>query len=43
MLALLASLNRKLDLKVLIPDYPDYVGALGAALAAANRAKEPKK
>jgi benzoyl-CoA reductase subunit D len=38
-----ASLNRKLDLKVLIPDYPDYVGALGAALAAANRAKEPKK
>jgi benzoyl-CoA reductase subunit D len=38
-----ASLNRKLGLKVLIPDHPDYAGALGAALAAAQRAKETKK
>ena len=34
-----ASLNRKLDIQVLIPQYPDYVGALGAALTAAARAK----
>ncbi|HLN90004.1 MAG TPA: acyl-CoA dehydratase activase, partial [Candidatus Binatia bacterium] len=38
-----ASLNRKLGLNVLIPEYPDYAGALGAALAAAQRAKETKK
>ena len=38
-----ASLNRKLGLKVLIPDYPEYMGALGAALIASNRAKEPQK
>ncbi len=34
-----ASLNRKLGLNVVIPEFPDYVGALGAALTAANRAK----
>jgi benzoyl-CoA reductase subunit D len=34
-----ASLNRKLGLMVQIPVYPDYVGALGAALTAAARAK----
>jgi activator of 2-hydroxyglutaryl-CoA dehydratase len=38
-----ASLNRKLGVSVLIPDYPDYVGALGAALVAANRAKGTQK
>jgi benzoyl-CoA reductase subunit D len=35
-----ASLKRKLGLEVLIPDFPDYAGALGAALTAATRATE---
>jgi len=35
-----ASLKRKLGVDVFIPDFPDYAGALGAALTAANRAKE---
>lgn len=34
-----ASLNRKLGLTVKIPDYPDYVGAHGAAIIAAGRVK----
>lgn len=34
-----ASLNRKLGLTVVIPDNPDYIGALGAALIAATRVK----
>jgi benzoyl-CoA reductase subunit D len=34
-----ASLNRKLGLNVVIPDNPDYAGALGAALIAATRVK----
>lgn len=38
-----AALNRKLGVNVLIPEYPDYAGALGAALIAANRSKETKK
>jgi benzoyl-CoA reductase subunit D len=38
-----ASLNRKLGVKVLIPEYPDFTGALGAALIAASRAKEGQK
>lgn len=38
-----ASLNRKLGLSVVIPEYPDYVGALGAALTAAIRVKETPK
>jgi benzoyl-CoA reductase subunit D len=38
-----ASLNRKLGVKVLIPEFPEFVGALGAALVATNRAKEGKK
>jgi len=38
-----ASLNRKLDLTVKIPEYPDYAGALGAALIAATRAKGASK
>ena len=38
-----ASLNRKLGVNVLIPDYPEYAGALGAAIIAATRAKEGQK
>ncbi|MDR1993291.1 MAG: acyl-CoA dehydratase activase [Nitrososphaerota archaeon] len=38
-----ASLNRKLGLQVQIPPYPDYAGALGAALTAAMRAKGAAK
>lgn len=38
-----ASLNRKLGITVTIPEYPEYVGALGAALVAATRAKESQK
>jgi benzoyl-CoA reductase subunit D len=38
-----ASLNRKLGLTVVIPEFPDYVGALGAALIAANRVKGGSK
>jgi benzoyl-CoA reductase subunit D len=34
-----ASLKRKLGTDVLIPEYPDYSGALGAALVAVKRAK----
>jgi benzoyl-CoA reductase subunit D len=30
------SLERELDVKVLIPEEPEFVGALGAALIAAN-------
>ena len=37
-----ASLNRKLGIKVQIPSDPDFSGALGAALVAASRAKEGK-
>jgi benzoyl-CoA reductase subunit D len=38
-----ASLNRKLGLSVIIPEYPDYAGALGAALTAAARVKRASK
>jgi benzoyl-CoA reductase subunit D len=38
-----ASLNRKLDLTVTIPEHPEYIGALGAALIAATRAKGTPK
>jgi benzoyl-CoA reductase subunit D len=38
-----ASLNRKLDVKVSIPQYPEYAGALGAALTAVTRVKETQK
>jgi benzoyl-CoA reductase subunit D len=34
-----ASLNRKLGLTVKIPEFPDYIGALGAALTAVTRVK----
>ncbi len=36
----LASLKRKLGMDVLVPESPEYVGALGAALTAAGRLKE---
>jgi len=39
----IASLNRKLCVNMLIPEHPDYAGALGAALTAVTRAKEAKK
>ncbi len=35
-----ASLKRKLGVDVMIPEFPDSAGALGAALTAASRAKE---
>lgn len=35
-----ASLKRKLGIDVLIPDYPEYAGALGAALVASRRVKK---
>ena len=35
-----ASLKRKLGVDVLIPEYPEYAGALGAALVAVNRVKK---
>ena len=35
-----ASLKRKLGIDVLIPEFPEFAGALGAALVAANRVKE---
>jgi benzoyl-CoA reductase subunit D len=38
-----ASLKRKLGVNVLIPDFPEYAGALGAALIATRRAKEGQK
>jgi benzoyl-CoA reductase subunit D len=36
----IASLKRKLGIDVLIPEYPEYAGALGAALVAVIRAKK---
>lgn len=39
----IASLKRKLGVNILIPEFPEYIGALGAALVAANRAKEDQK
>ena len=38
-----ASLNRKLGITVLIPEFPDYAGALGAALNAVARTKGAQK
>jgi len=35
-----ASLKRKLSVDVLIPEHPEYAGALGAALVAVNRVKK---
>jgi len=38
-----AALNRKLGVNVLVPQFPDFGGAMGAALIAANRTKEAQK
>jgi len=38
-----ASLNRKLGITVLVPEFPDYAGALGAALIAVARTKGTQK
>jgi benzoyl-CoA reductase subunit D len=38
-----ASLRRKLGIDVLIPEHPEFAGALGAALFAASRVKEAQK
>jgi benzoyl-CoA reductase subunit D len=38
-----ASLRRKLGIDVLIPEYPEFAGALGAALSAANHGGEMQK
>lgn len=38
-----ASLKRKLGIDILIPENPEYAGALGAALLAANRVKGVQK
>ncbi len=37
------SLKRKLGVNILIPEHPEYAGALGAALAAESRAKGTQK
>jgi benzoyl-CoA reductase subunit D len=37
------SLKRKLGINLLIPEYPEFAGALGAALTAANRVKGAQK
>jgi benzoyl-CoA reductase subunit D len=37
------SLKRKLGIDLFIPEYPEYAGAYGAALAAANRVKGAQK
>jgi benzoyl-CoA reductase subunit D len=37
------SLKRKLGVNILVPEYPEFVGALGAALTAATRAKGVQK
>lgn len=39
----IASLKRKLGVEVLIPEFPEFAGALGAALAGANRSKVTQK
>jgi benzoyl-CoA reductase subunit D len=38
-----AALKRKLGVDILIPEYPEYSGALGAALVAASKVKETEK
>jgi len=39
----IASLKRKLDIDISIPEYPEFAGALGAALMATKRARRSKK
>jgi benzoyl-CoA reductase subunit D len=38
-----ASLKRKLSIDISIPEYPEFTGALGAALVAAGKAQRSKK
>ena len=38
----IASLKRKLGIELSIPEYPEFAGALGAALIAGKRAKRKK-
>jgi len=38
-----AALKRKLGIEILVPEYPEYTGALGAALVARSRVKEAVK
>lgn len=38
-----AALNQKLGVNVLIPQFPDFAGALGAALIASGRVKDGRK
>jgi benzoyl-CoA reductase subunit D len=38
-----ASLKRKLSIDISIPEYPEFAGALGAALTAAGKAKRSQK
>jgi len=35
-----SSLNRKLCINVLVPQFPDFAGALGAAIIAAGRVQQ---
>jgi benzoyl-CoA reductase subunit D len=42
-IGLIESLKRTLGITILVPDYPEYVGALGAALTAASRVKGDQK
>jgi benzoyl-CoA reductase subunit D len=42
-LGFIESLKRKLGTNILVPEYPEYVGALGAALVAASRMKSGQK
>jgi len=37
------SLKRKLSINILVPQDPEFAGALGAALTAANRARGSSK
>ena len=39
----IASLKRKLDIDISIPEYPEFAGALGAALMATKRARRSRK
>jgi benzoyl-CoA reductase subunit D len=38
-----ASLKRKLGIDISIPEYPEFAGALGAALTAAGKVQRSKK
>jgi benzoyl-CoA reductase subunit D len=38
-----ASLKRKLGIDILVPEHPEFAGALGAALFAVSRVKEAQE